>query len=179
MTAEQLWNDRTFFTLLTDVWKARKDVQLGPMRLGVMLDYVGKLNGKIVSELPKNLVNTESKAIATSPETLPLGYDPFDNEPLHTPTDLNPVQLQAGMVKELTQQLEALESKGANQGVIFLDENFDMSSLPDLMKKTGKSWTSAGDTPAQPIQVGSNTVGSRGQVIDQKVFKWRLTVAKG
>lgn len=46
MTNEALFNDRTFFTLLGDLWKARKDAALGPVRLAVLLDYADKARDK-------------------------------------------------------------------------------------------------------------------------------------
>lgn len=37
---QQLWNDFGFRQLLNDLFKARKDAELGPMRLGIILQYV-------------------------------------------------------------------------------------------------------------------------------------------
>ncbi len=45
MTNQDLFNDRTFSTLLGDLWKARKDAALGPVRLAVLLDYADKARG--------------------------------------------------------------------------------------------------------------------------------------
>ena len=41
MNAVQLWNDHSFRVLLDDLFKARRDEQLGPMRLEVLMRYVG------------------------------------------------------------------------------------------------------------------------------------------
>ena len=40
MNASQLWNDHTFRVLLEDLFKARKDEALGPMRLDALTRYV-------------------------------------------------------------------------------------------------------------------------------------------
>ena len=39
MNAPQLWNDHTFRVLLDDLFRARKDNSLGPIRLHAILDY--------------------------------------------------------------------------------------------------------------------------------------------
>jgi hypothetical protein len=43
VTPTELFNDRTFFTLFTDAYKARKDSELGPIRLEVMIEYLKRV----------------------------------------------------------------------------------------------------------------------------------------
>lgn len=42
MNETQLWNDHTFRVLLEDLFKARKDEQLGPLRLAAIRRYMGE-----------------------------------------------------------------------------------------------------------------------------------------
>lgn len=52
-TPEALWNNHTFHVLLADLWKARKDAGLGPVRLKVLLDYIGAAQAAVPAAQPK------------------------------------------------------------------------------------------------------------------------------
>ena len=76
-TAEELWENHTFRVLLEDLYKARKDEALGPMRLEAVLAYAGRsaAPGKSApaeaprkSELP---AVTEVLEVVERPETAP------------------------------------------------------------------------------------------------------------
>ena len=45
MNAPQLWNDHTFRVLLDDLFRARKDNSLGPIRLQAIMDYAERMAG--------------------------------------------------------------------------------------------------------------------------------------
>jgi hypothetical protein len=45
MNAQELWESHTFHTLLSDIFKARKNSELGPMRLQVLMDWILAQNG--------------------------------------------------------------------------------------------------------------------------------------
>ena len=99
MTPEQLWNDRTFFTLLTDVWKARKDATLGPVRLQVLLGYIGQ-----------NVAAKSQASITEAPAPFKqqyIGPNPF--EPLREDEKIK-VDLEATQAEAAT-AIEAMVSK--------------------------------------------------------------------
>ena len=52
MNASQLWNDHTFRVLLEDLFKARKDEALGPMRLDALTRYVEGATRPAESPIP-------------------------------------------------------------------------------------------------------------------------------
>ncbi len=100
MNANQLWNDHTFHLLLADVFKVRKDATMGPIRLKILLDYVGtpidgNKGAERLVEAPKAITETETEAIEpieqAGDEKIPLipsglaesvqnRYDKYTNE---------------------------------------------------------------------------------------------------
>lgn len=52
MTPSQLWNDHTFRVLLDDLFKARRDDQLGPLRLEAIFRYVEGTQASLTGRPP-------------------------------------------------------------------------------------------------------------------------------
>lgn len=60
MTAAELWNDHTFRVLLQDMYKARKDDTMGPMRLDALMMYAAQKLYWRPSEPPVLVPETKS-----------------------------------------------------------------------------------------------------------------------
>lgn len=69
MTHAELWNDHTFRTLLDDVFKARKDPEMGPLRLKVAMDYVA---AKGIVEAPAHVRNDLQRVIPKPKPQVPV-----------------------------------------------------------------------------------------------------------
>ena len=88
MNATELWNDHTFRVLLDDVFKARKDAVMGPMRLEVAMNYAAsKLNVPPVETIQRNKMADLALEVSARPqvpgyvdEPLP-GFAVDDDEP--------------------------------------------------------------------------------------------------
>ena len=114
MTPQELWNDRTFFTLLTDVWKARKDSELGPVRLQVLLSYVGA-NGGIK---PATMAPSVIQAPTREPNTNLLESEKIKVDEVATEKEA------AGPVERMIKKIQEYGAKANGQP-------FNISFTPD------------------------------------------------
>lgn len=110
MTPEQLWNDHTFRTLLNDLFKARKDAAMGPMRLQVLLGYIDPRK----TQAPQAHVPETSAGPHPGPKTQPYaGPNPFE-QPLTDEQKIKPdlEATQAEAASSIERMIAKIKQKG-------------------------------------------------------------------
>ncbi len=129
MNAQQLWNDHTFHLLLADVFKVRKDATMGPIRLKILLDYVGtptegNKGAERLVEAPKAIAETETEAVEPEDKGVPL-----------IPKDLKPFETREEKYQRMEELLiDKLKGK-AGLFTLALPIDFDTEYVPFILEK--------------------------------------------
>ncbi len=126
MNAGQLWNDHTFRVLLEDLFKARKDEALGPLRLEAIFRYVEGTQpipdgraGRPQPPAPRRLMSDPAKPQVEPGPTVIPGREPVDgpggafelSEPEDGPQGPQPA------AQYLAQQLEERKRRDPNESL--------------------------------------------------------------
>ena len=138
-TASELWQQHTFHILLADLFKARKDIEMGPMRLQVLMDYVlaqgpalpkpaavtpGPIHRTVAAELADHPLTADEK-----PELLALRQD-------NMPDSLGRLAEVGEIIKTSIAQ-DGWRPDGTQTILVKRSRNFDHNFLKSWLNQNG------------------------------------------
>ena len=160
MTAAQFWESHTFHMLFADLVKARKDAELGPIRLQVLMDWMGKQAGPQAAparESVQAILNNKPMTVEEKREALALRQD-------NMPTSLERLEEVAQIIVASVNK-DGYDAAGNRKVLIDKKRIFDHNYIGSYLKqKHGLMFSQITYSPIEPGEIG-NMDGTRFQSV--------------